>query len=157
MSSVDAMFVVRAASPQDADALVPLCAAHAAYERLPYSETGHAQRLQAALANGQLHAWLLEQGGLVLGYASVTIDFATLSGARFAHLDCLYLEPNARGQGGGIALMRKVQSFAFDQGCTAMQWQTPDWNHNAMRFYVRLGAAAKAKWRYTLNIGVEES
>jgi GNAT superfamily N-acetyltransferase len=147
--------VVRAAVPADASALAPLCAAHAAYERLPYNEVGHVQRLRVALSSGPLHIWLLERDGITVGYASVTLDFATLSGQRFAHLDCLYLAPFARGQGGGQALMRAVQAFATEQGCTELQWQTPDWNHDAMRFYARLGARGSAKQRYTLNLATE--
>ena len=147
--------VVRAAVPADASALAPLCAAHATYERLPYQEAGHVQRLQVALSSGQLHVWLSERDGIAVGYASVTLDFSTLSGQRFAHLDCLYLAPATRGSGGGYALMRAVQAFATEQGCTELQWQTPDWNHDAMRFYARLGARGSAKQRYTLNLANE--
>lgn len=147
--------LVREATPADAAALVPLCSEHAAYERQHYNALGHVQRLQLALASGQLHAWLLEQDGLAVGYASVTLDYATLSGQRFAHLDCLYLVPTARGHGGGQALMSVVQAFAIDQGCAEMQWQTPDWNHDAIRFYARLGASATAKQRFTLHLGIE--
>ncbi len=143
---------VRTAVPADAIALAQLCAEHAAYERMPYRAVGHVQRLQAALSSGRLDVWLLELDGLAVGYASVTLDFATLRAQRFAHLDCLYLAPAARGHGGGQALMRVVQAFAIDQGCVEMQWQTPDWNHDAMRFYARLGARASAKQRYTLNL-----
>jgi GNAT superfamily N-acetyltransferase len=144
---------VRTALPEDTHALASLCAAHANYERIPYCANGHADRLQDALASGLLHAWLLEQRDAVVGYASVTLDFATLGARRFAHLDCLYLEPAARGQGGGQALMRAVQAFAHAQGCTELQWQTPAWNHSAIRFYERLGVAGAAKQRYVLMLG----
>lgn len=146
--------VVRAALPADAATLAPLCADHATYERLPYNAEGHAQRLYAALARGQLHAWLLldGEGGSAVGYASATLDFATLSGQRFAHMDCLYLAPAARGQGGGQLLVQAVLAFARAQGCSTLQWQTPDWNVDAMRFYARLGATASPKQRYTLAL-----
>lgn len=147
-----ALQVVRPALPADAAALAPLCAAHAAYERLPYRAAGHAERLRAALASGLVHAWLLEQAGSAVGYASVTLDFATLSGQHFAHLDCLYLAPAARSQGGGRALMQAVQAFARAQGCATLQWQTPEWNVEAIRFYARLGATASTKQRYTLTL-----
>lgn len=133
--------------------LAPLCEAHAAYERLPYNAAGHVQRLHAALGNGQLHAWLLlTASGSAVGYASATLDFATLSGQRFAHMDCLYLDPAARGQAGGQLLVQAVQDFARTQGCTTLQWQTPDWNVDAMRFYARLGASASTKTRYVLAL-----
>lgn len=147
---------VRPAQPADAQLLTPLCAAHADFERLPFCAQGHSERLHTALASRLLHAWLLVQGGATVGYASVTLDMATLSARRFAHLDCLYLQPAARGQGGGQALMQAVQLFAQAQGCTNLQWQTPAWNHAAIRFYSRLGATRVTKQRYTLSLPMPE-
>ncbi|WP_180131322.1 GNAT family N-acetyltransferase [Rhodoferax sp. BLA1] len=144
--------LVRPAQPADAQLLTPLCAAHADFERLPFCAYGHSERLQTALVSGLLHAWLLVQGGAAVGYASVTLDWATLSAHRFAHLDCLYLQPGARGQGGGQALMYAVQLFAQSQACVELQWQTPAWNHSAIHFYDHLGAAGVAKQRYTLPL-----
>ena len=144
---------VRAALPADSHALTSLCVAHAAYERLPFCASGHSARLQDALTHRLLHAWLLEQHDVAVGYASVTLDFATLGAGRFAHLDCLYLEPAARGQGGGQKLMQAVRTFAKAQGCKELQWQTPEWNHGAIRFYERLGATSAAKQRYVLTLG----
>ncbi len=151
--AVPALHRVRAAVARDAAALAPLCADHAAYERLPYRAVGHTDRLHAALTSGQLHAWLLlGQSGSAVGYASATLDFSTLSGQGFAHMDCLYLAPAARGQGGGQMLVQAVLAFARAQGCSTLQWQTPDWNVDAMRFYARLGARASSKQRYTLQL-----
>jgi GNAT superfamily N-acetyltransferase len=144
---------VRAALPADSQVLASLCAAHAAYERMPYCASGHSDRLQEALSNGLLHAWLLEQCGSAVGYASMTLDFATLGASRFAHLDCLYLAPEARGQGGGHKLIQAAKLYANAQGCNEMQWQTPDWNQGAIRFYERLGAMGSAKQRYVLKLG----
>jgi GNAT superfamily N-acetyltransferase len=143
---------VRVALPVDAEVLAALCADHAAFERLPYSSEGHAERLHKALVSGQVCAWLLEQGSRAVGYASLTLDFATLSGQRFAHLDCLYLAPAARRQCGGQTLFQVVQDFARRQGCGTLQWQTPDWNHEAKCFYERSGATALTKCRYTLAL-----
>lgn len=143
---------VRAAQSNDSHLLVPLCAAHARFERLPYNTSGHNARLKDALASGQLHAWLLEVGGCPKGYASVTLDYSTLSGQRFAHLDCLYLEDAARGLGGGRLLMAAVQAFAREKSCAELQWQTPDWNLRAMHFYASLGARGSAKQRYALSL-----
>lgn len=143
---------VRAARPEDAPALADLCAAHAAYEGLDYQAAGHAQRLHAALHKGRLHAWLALQDETAVGYVSVTLDFATLSAQPFLHMDCLYLAPEARGQGRGHALMQVAQAFGKAQGCSTMQWQTPDWNQAALQFYERTGARGLAKQRYTLAL-----
>ncbi|MES2951567.1 MAG: GNAT family N-acetyltransferase [Pseudomonadota bacterium] len=143
---------VRQALPNDAEALAVLCAEHAAYERLAYDAQGHAGRLQQALAAGRLQVWLAEQAGQVVGYASVTLDFATLTAMPYAHLDCLYLQTQARGQGWGQALMDCVIGFAKAQGCSNLQWQTPDWNGSAITFYARSGAAQASKQRFVLAL-----
>ena len=143
-------WVVRPACADDAAELARLCAAHAAYEHIPYDGDGHAARLAGALRAGRLRAWLGRVYGVAAGYASVTQDFSTLAGQPFLHLDCLYLEPAARGLGLGAELMAAVAQEARAQGCRQLQWQTPVWNADAIRFYDRLGATRLEKQRYTL-------
>jgi GNAT superfamily N-acetyltransferase len=143
---------LRRASAADAGVLALLCQQHAAYERLPYQADGHAGRLAQALDGARLHAWLLEGDDAALGYAAVTLDIATLSGQPFAHLDCLYLVPAARAQGWGERLMAAVRSFAIEHGCAELQWQTPDWNVQAIRFYDRSGARRLSKQRFILSL-----
>lgn len=148
-------WTLRAAGAADAPALADLCAAHAAYERIPYSADGHAHRLAQGLEAGRLFAWLGYWGEQAVGYASATLDYSTLAARSYLHLDCLYLEPEARGCGRGAEMMAAVRHRAQMLGCEAMQWQTPVWNEGAIRFYDRLGATRLAKQRYTLVCGCE--
>ncbi len=142
------------AGPGDAPALATLCREHAAYERLAtcVDDVGFEARLAAALAARRLHTWLAWREGQALGYVSLTLDFATLGAQPFAHMDCLYLRPAARGQGLGARLLRQALDFAAAQGCAELQWQTPDWNEGAQRFYLRAGATALDKKRFVLAL-----
>ena len=45
-----------------------------------------------------------------------------------------------------------LRSYAADAGIDEIQWQTPDWNHDATRFYQRLGAQSLAKLRFTCRL-----
>jgi GNAT superfamily N-acetyltransferase len=141
---------LRPALAADAGVLACLCAAHAAYEQIPHDAEGHAERLARALEDGRLHAWLGWMEGHAVGYASATLDYATLAARPFLHLDCLYLEPAARGRGLGRALLEAAVGRARALGCEQLQWQTPVWNEGAIRFYDRLGATRLPKQRYTL-------
>lgn len=143
---------VRLASAADAPVLAQLCAAHAAYERIALPPDDQAARLANALDAGYMRAWLGWLRGDAVGYASATLDFSTLSGAPFVHLDCLYLEPAARELGLGRKLLAVVADSARDLGCDQLQWQTPVWNTNAIRFYDRLGASRLEKYRYTMTL-----
>jgi GNAT superfamily N-acetyltransferase len=68
------------------------------------------------------------------------------------HLDCLFVREPARGRGVGAALLHAVFAIATAQEIAELQWQTPDWNEPAIRFYRRLGAQGKAKLRFTLQL-----
>ena len=104
-------WTLRAAGAADAPALADLCAAHAAYERIPYSADGHAHRLAQGLEAGRLFAWLGYWGEQAVGYASATLDYSTLAARSYLHLDCLYLEPEARGCGRGAVLSHDDPDF----------------------------------------------
>jgi hypothetical protein len=57
-----------------------------------------------------------------------------------------------RGIGTGAALLAVVRRFAHDQRCIELQWQTPDWNQDAARFYRREGAFELSKTRFVLQV-----
>lgn len=144
---------VRRANGGDLGLLLPLCAEHAAFERLPCAATARGGALAAALdgTHPRLHAWLALAETEAVGYASATLDFSTLDAAPFLHLDCLYVREGRRGEGIGLRLWQAACDFGMRTGCAAMQWQTPAWNEDAARFYRRLGAVEHAKRRYVLN------
>jgi GNAT superfamily N-acetyltransferase len=143
---------IQRAGAADIQRLLPLCAEHAAYERLAYSAEGGEDELARALESGRLHAWIAVEGSTAIGYASATLDFSTLDRATFLHMDCLYVREAWRGRGVGHQLWKAVHAFARAQGCHNMQWQTPEWNVDAARFYRRLGAAETIKRRYVLPL-----
>lgn len=143
---------IRRAGAADLRRLLPLCAEHAAYERLAYSTDGGEDELARGLRTGRLHAWIAMDASTAIGYVSATLDFSTLDRATFLHMDCLYVREAWRGRGVGHQLWKAVHAFARAQGCRNMQWQTPEWNVDAARFYRRLGAMEAIKRRYVLTL-----
>lgn len=146
--------LIRPATPADINALLPLMAEHAAFERLDHAPQARLDVLSAALVAcpPRLYLWLAQIEDTVVGYASATLDFSTLDRATYLHMDCLFVRAGSRGGGIGHALWCRLKDFAQAQGCLGMQWQTPDWNEDAARFYRRLGAKELAKLRYTLRL-----
>jgi GNAT superfamily N-acetyltransferase len=145
---------IRRVGGEDVEALLGLLAEHAAFERAPAPPV-QAATLAAALSGPRpaLMAWLACAGGQALGYLSATRDFSTWRGRPYLHMDCLYLRPQARGRGLGARLLAAVCRHAREQGIDQMQWQTPDWNHPAERFYLRQGAQVCSKRRFVLELG----
>lgn len=144
--------VIRRACAADAAVLARLCEAHAAYERAAHDSEGHAARLAEALEGPgpRLHAWLAWLEGAPVGYSAATLDFSTFAARPFLHMDCLYVVEQARNHGIGPLLMAEVRALGVALGCVNLQWQTPEWNQGAIRFYRRLGATDLPKARFTL-------
>jgi GNAT superfamily N-acetyltransferase len=146
--------VVRPATPEDLDAIVTLCGEHAAFERASFS----AERARAALGSfifaDPPRAWCLvvEAEGVLIGYATYSLEFSTWSASEYAHMDCLYLRDASRSRGIGRELMRMLRAAAAQLGCERIEWQTPSWNRGAMRFYDRLGANGSPKIRYRWTV-----
>lgn len=86
----------------------------------------------------------------IAGFAALTFDYALWSGTRYGHLDCLFISEAHRGKGLGEALLQKVAETARAHGSVRLEWQTPDWNTEAVAFYRRYGATCSQKKRFTL-------
>ena len=58
------------------------------------------------------------------------------------------MREEARSQGIGAALMDHVKAEAKKLGCEVIQWQTPEFNTRAIKFYKRIGGKALKKERF---------
>lgn len=143
---------VRRSLPSDADTLLPLIREHATFERSTASCTLEALRSALSGESPRLLAWIAEQEYQPIGYAAATVDFSTWSGRPYLYLDCLFVGSDHRGSGIGAELLRAARSLAASQGITEVQWQTPEWNEDARRFYVRAGASTARKIRFRLAV-----
>ncbi|MBD0695474.1 GNAT family N-acetyltransferase [Streptomyces sp. CBMA123] len=150
---------IRPATPADLRAIAHLCAAHAAFERASPVPADLAERLAPALFSAPPRAWCLvvECAGELIGYATYSREFSTWQAADYVHLDCLFVTEAHRGEGWGHALLAAVRTAAAAGGATQLQWQTPDWNTDAIRFYHRAGAHGRSKLRFALPVGPQPS
>lgn len=142
--------------PEDMDELVRLCTEHAAYERSSFDPAGKEEALAQMLfaPDARLKCLVAEEDARLIGYATFSVEVSTWDADRYMHMDCLFLRPEARNKGIGRALMRRIAQEARDQGVIRMQWQTPSFNVDAIRFYDRLGPEKKEKYR--MFLGAEE-
>ncbi|MEU8438086.1 GNAT family N-acetyltransferase [Streptomyces sp. NPDC029216] len=143
---------VRFVRPEDLPRLTELIHEHVAYEKAAPRPAGLAERLGPRLFAEEARLWVLlaeTPDGAVAGYAACSEEFAFWDAGPYLHMDCLYLAEEARGHGLGAALMAAVADLARARGLDHVEWQTPDWNEGAIRFYDRLGgAASRPKRRY---------
>jgi GNAT superfamily N-acetyltransferase len=61
-------------------------------------------------------------------------------------LEDVFVRPEHRRRGIGMALMRMLASAAVDARCERFVWQVLDWNEPAINFYKSIGARALPEW-----------
>lgn len=146
-------YTIRPCKESDLDTLVELCEAHAAYEKSNYDPTGKKEKLKEAVFGDtqKLNVWIVEIDGRAEGFTSYTFDFSTWDAAPFLYVDCLYLSEKCRSKGIGAEIMRKIREVARENNCINIQWQTPEFNARAIKFYVGLGSTGKQKMRFFLE------
>ena len=145
---------IRNAIKEDVPQIIELCKAHAAYEQSNYKIEGKSENLIKYLfkeSNG-LQCLVVEQDEVLVGYTTFIKQFSTWDADYYLYLDCLFLKEETRGIGIGKQLMLKVKEYAVSENCIAVQWQTPEFNKRAIKFYKNLGAKSLSKERFTWGL-----
>jgi len=142
------MTTVRAATPADAELIVGFIRGLAAYEKLLHEVKIDAASVAAALFGPNPRAFcdIAEADGTPVGFALWFYNFSTFEGAFGIYLEDLFVTPEARGRGAGLALMRRLAQRCREEGLARLEWAVLDWNAPSIAFYDRLGASAKADW-----------
>lgn len=147
-------YSIRNCEITDLPKLVVLCEKHAEFEKADYSPIGKEEALKKALfnENPKLYCLVVSTKETIIGYVSYTFDFSTWDAATFIYMDCLFLEEEARSFGIGEILIEKLKQIGKEQNCINIQWQTPQFNERAIKFYNRIGGKGKDKVRFTLDL-----
>ena len=83
--------------------------------------------------------------GMILGYATYMLQYSTWDASYYSYLDCIFMRKAARSKRIGEQLMNQVKRNSKELGAGLIQWQTPDFNVDIMRFYKIIGATSKPK------------
>ena len=147
-------YSIRNCEPQDLPKLVILCQKHAEFEKADFSPEGKEEGLKKALfnENPKLYCLVVSTDKDIVGYVSYTFDYSTWDAATFMYMDCLFLEEEARSFGIGEVLIEKLKQIGIEKDCINIQWQTPQFNERAIKFYHRIGGKGKDKVRFTLDL-----
>ena len=85
--------------------------------------------------------WSIMPGRAPVGIALYYRTVNTFKGQIGMFLEDLFVEPDMRGKGIGIALLRHLAQIAIDRNYNVIEWSVLNWNEPSIRFYERLGAA----------------
>ena len=142
-------FTLRPAEPRDTEAIVGLIRGLAEFEKLGHLVEATPETLRPQLFGPRpaAEAMVAEGDAGLVGFALFFTNFSTFLARPGIYLEDLYVEPAARGQGIGQALLVALARLAVERGCGRFEWSVLDWNENAIRFYERMGATVMQEWR----------
>jgi GNAT superfamily N-acetyltransferase len=126
----------------DADRLLEMgehFLADTVYGGLLPNDPAHLSRILAVVLQ-QGTVLLAEREGTFVGMLAGLVYEHFVTGRRTANETVLWVEPSARTQGVGEALLEAFHAWARTQGAT--QAQVGSWNERLDRYYARLGYVA---------------
>jgi len=139
---------VRVASPADTPLILDFIRKLAEYERLLHevecSETDIRRDLFGE--NPRAFCDIAEVDGKAAGFALWFYSYSTFRGRAGIYLEDLFVEPGARGEGAGKALLSRLAQRCVEADLGRLEWAVLDWNAPSIAFYDSLGAMKKEGW-----------
>jgi GNAT superfamily N-acetyltransferase len=89
-------------------------------------------------------------GGRLVGYACLYWHHSSTLARETVLMNDLYVEPEARGEGVGRALIEAGLEVARERGAAMLEWQTAPDNQAAQRLYDSTGAERSSWLTYEL-------
>lgn len=140
---------VRPATPADVTHVARFIADLARYEHLEHELDVDEGRLREHLFGPvpACGALLAEIDGVAVGFALFFANYSTFKTRPCLYLEDLFVAPEHRGKGAGLALLRALAAEAVARGCPRLDWAVLDWNAPAIGFYRKQGARLLTDWR----------
>jgi|TARA_B110000014_G_C19701085_1_gene367011 GNAT superfamily N-acetyltransferase len=140
---------IRIAEKKDFEAIKKLVKAHAKFEKASALSDNNLDKLSNYIfSTDVVKCLVVELNNEIVGYATFMKQFSTWDANYYVYLDCLYLNEKTRGKGIGTQIMDKIKVYAKSINCSEIQWQTPNFNKEAIDFYKKLGADSVTKERF---------
>ncbi len=139
---------IRPAVPADAPLIHALVVELAEYERLAHEVRSTPGSLAEALFCAaprvfcDIAEWKEQPAGLALWF----YNFSTFAGRHGLYLEDLYVHPDHRGRGLGVALLAGLARRCVAEDLARLDWSVLDWNAPSIGFYRGLGAEMLDEW-----------
>lgn len=140
---------LRSAQPGDEPLILRFIRGLAEYEKLAHECIATEADLTRSLFGPRPDAEVIlaYAGGEPAGFALFFHNYSTFLARRGLYLEDLFVLPEYRGQGIGLALLRELARIAVERQCGRMEWSVLTWNEPAIGFYEKLGARAMDGWK----------
>ena len=146
---MESQIQISSATEADVPLVLSLIRGLAEYEKLSDMVVTTEDALRRTLFGKRAFAEVLiaRAGGEPAGFALFFHNYSTFLAKPGIYLEDLFVLPDYRRRGVGLALLRRVAQLADERGCGRVEWAVLDWNQPAIDFYTKLGARPLHEWR----------
>jgi GNAT superfamily N-acetyltransferase len=139
---------IERATEADVPLIFRLIQGLAVYEKLAHEVTATEDGLRETLFGARPAADVIiaYADDTPAGFALFFPNYSTFVGKPGLYLEDLFVLPEWRGHGLGLALMKRLAAIAVERGCGRFEWSVLDWNTPAIGFYEGLGARLMDGW-----------
>jgi GNAT superfamily N-acetyltransferase len=142
------------AGHQHANLIAPLFDAYRQFYQAAADLAGAREFIYQRLVHDESVIFLAMEGEAALGFVQLYPVFASVAMQRLWLLNDLLVEPSARRQGVGQALMKRSEEFARETGSRGLFLRTAADNLPAQRLYERCGWVRDQQfYRYDIILG----
>jgi GNAT superfamily N-acetyltransferase len=139
---------------EDLPDLLPLVRAYCDFYEVAPSDDQLIALSRALIADPDREGFQLiarDSSGRAVGFATVFWTWSTLSAAREATMNDLFVHSDARGSGLADALIEECRKRARRRDAVSLNWQTAKDNLRAQAVYERVGAKRSEWIDYSLD------
>lgn len=140
-------FSIRQAVREDAPLILTFIHGLAEYEKMTDKVVADEDLLRTWIfdKNGA-KVLIAEEDGVPAGFALYFHNFSTFLGRSGIYLEDLFVKPEFRGRGYGLALLKRLAAIALEEGCGRLEWSCLDWNQPSIDFYLSLPSVPLDEW-----------
>ncbi|WP_206484516.1 GNAT family N-acetyltransferase [Thalassotalea sp. G2M2-11] len=139
---------IRTATIDDAETILYFIRELAIYEKAEHEVLANVETIKSSMfeAHSGVHGLICELDGEAIGFSVYFYNYSTWLAKPGLYLEDLYVSPQYRGRGAGVALLKRLASIAVERGCGRFEWSCLDWNTPSREFYEALGAEPQSEW-----------
>jgi len=148
--------VITTVTEADLPELLPLMRGYCDFYEVEPSDDALLSMSRTLIADPELEGIQLvarDDDGRAVGFATIFWSWSTLSAARLAVMNDLFVSEDARGSGHADALIAECAERSRARGAPELAWQTAYTNLRAQAVYHRVGAKRDERWLdYSLDV-----
>jgi ribosomal protein S18 acetylase RimI-like enzyme len=138
MTDANTAVHIRRANLADVDVAAPLFDAYRQFYKQPSNLEAARRYLQARLEKNESVVFLAADSERTIGFMQLYPSFSSISLKPLWVLNDLFVAPDLRQKGVGMALLRRAQEFAISQGARGLTLATAT-DNPAQKLYEKMG------------------